>query len=731
MSKILLLAEKPSVSKAIEAVYEGNRNILKYDLVCDSFHGHLMGLKEPYEINPEWKVWKESDLPIIPDRIPYKTIDGRTAKRLADRIRYENFEYVINACDAAIEGELIFWSFYLTMKLKVPVKRYWASSNSEEGIKKALLSLRPQNKKEPLVQAAFLRARMDWLFGMNGSRALTLALGQTMALGRVMTTVENLVVKRENEILNFKEENFYEVVVVLEKDGEKFSAKIVADENGFRFKTKNEADSFVGKIGENAKVLDVVSSEKKTKAPLLLSLAGLQKLANREYGFTPDKTLEIAQSLYEKGWITYPRTDSSYLTSDMVNEIYSHVENLKKLPGYGKFAKAITKDAVLKVLSSKAYVDDSKVEDHHAIIPDAECIWKEMSEGEKKIYCIVVRQFLSIFMPEKVEKMTDITLISNKVTMKTKGKIIEDKGFGVLYKNKTFDDTVLPDIKVGDLVAVKEVNLNEGKTSPPERYTPATMIAAMQNAGRFVDDQTQKKVLAGSGGIGTAATRAEILKKLQEKEYFMLENNHYRPSELCMKVMAQIGNLDFCTPSFTAELQDRLNSFSKGGQPELKKEIDSMVAETVDVIFSTVKKLSTQKKEILGPCPLCGSPVLSGKKYYCSSNCGFYLFKTVSESDISENDLRILLEGGSLPFRNLKTKDGTKFRARLILDNEGKIRYVFPNEEPVGKCPYCEKFIKEGREVYFCDCGFAVAKKIMQADISRSDIKNIIVRLVP
>ena len=421
----LLIAEKPSVKRAVEAVYKKEAGKLPFTLDFAAFHGHLMQLLEPADYNPAWSDW--SNLPVIPDAFRYKADDVKSVNELTAKIKQGNYDFVVNACDAGREGEHIFWSFYETQGFKLPVKRFWVSSVTAPALKKALSDLRDYKDYEGLRQSAAYRAQLDWLVGMNFTRAATNRKGETTSIGRVQTPVLKLIVDRELQIRNFKPEDFYEVKGVFKVNGVDFAAThmIAPDYKETRFKKKEDADAIEAATKSKAPgtVAGTKNETKSVPAPTLYSLTELQKAANRMLKFKPDKTLSIAQKLYEDGLLTYPRTESRFLPTDMIPEIPAHISPLTSVPELAAVASGIGQAEIDRMLKGK-YVDDAGITDHHAIIPtDQTPNWASLSKDEQAVYSLVGKAFLAIFLPPYQSTVSTILVNVGGHLFKAKGNV--------------------------------------------------------------------------------------------------------------------------------------------------------------------------------------------------------------------------------------------------------------------------------------------------------------------
>lgn len=745
--KGLLIAEKPSVMRAVEGVYNTLPNSAD-TLEFAAFHGHLMKLKEPDDIKPEWgSPWSEKQLPMVPERFEYIPADPKSAGALIKRIREGGFDFLVNACDAGREGELIFWSFYEAYQLKLPVKRYWANSNTKPAIEKALRNLLPASRFEGLRTAAKIRAELDWLTGMNFTRAISVSTNSEAYVGRVMSPVQKIVVDRELEIRGFKPETFWELKAVYQTEsGETFeTVRLLPPKHvETRHPSKEEAEKVRLALQSSAKVVRVKETERTIHAPTLFSQTELQKSANKTYKLSPDKTLAIAQKLYEEGLITYPRTESRYLPSDMVPEIPAHLRALYRVPDIGDFAKRVTAADIGRATTGKTYVDDGRIEDHHAIIPtDQEPEWAELGEDEQKIYYLIARQFVAIFMPPYRAKTTAVLVQDGKILFRADGIVELDKGYTALAKGAKSKEARLPELREGQSVALAGSKVTESVTKPPPRYTPDTLLAAMQNAGKFVSDANQRAVLREAAGLGTAATRAPILKKMIDHGDLVLEKNQYRPSEYAIGFVRHYGGREFCSPAMTANWEEKLRAVERGSYPgDLRREIREYVAQEVATLLSMQADLRPLRFPCVGACPKCGNDVLSKKSYYvCKSYkaeedpCDFIVPKLILGAGVSEEEMGLLLDGQRTVLKELTKKDGTKFKAAFYINEKQEIGLAFPRREDaegLGECPCCRKgIVVEGKDYYVCTrrsngCAYAQNKSVMGASLTPGDMKTLL-----
>ncbi len=680
--KGLVLAEKPSLMRAIQSAYRHDRFSFQLDFA--SFHGHLMELAEPGDYNPTWARWTLEALPMIPEHFCYLPQDRRGVSALLRTIRSGGYDFLVNACDAGREGELIFWSFYEANGLTLPVARLWSSTTVEKDLQKALHDLRPASEFDNLRASSRFRAEFDWLVGMNFSRAISLKTGRTSNIGRVVTPTLKMVVDRELEIRAFVSQPFWEVSVPLEKDGMAFSATaLVPPENReTRFPEKSAAEGILSAIGAEGVVESVACRRRSTPAPTLYSTLTLQKDASRYFRFRASRTDSLAQDLYEAGFISYPRTECRFLPTSLVPEIPRLLKSLEKLPALEPALRQVTPEAVRTATRGRRYVDDSRLTDHHAIIPTtADLNPDTLSPDHRRLYELIAKRFLSIFLPPYVVDSTVAVIDSNGVKLKAVGRVVVQKGFSVLYQD-TSRETPLPSLCRGEKVRAGTPRLKEGKTAPPDRYTEETLLDAMANAGRFVSAAEQRAILKETAGLGTGATRAGILQKLESTGMCRVEKKTYYPTEFGMQLIGTIGDRDISSPSLTAQWEGRLRDLEENGHPEVFQAamLDYIRRETADLVEHIDTDLSAAGAVAFGTCPLCGGTVYAtDRAYQCgngrsqTSPCPFSLRKKAMGVTITDQDMKALLAGGPTRPKHLKFQSGKQLTAPLILSPTGKV----------------------------------------------------------
>ncbi len=757
----LVLAEKPSLMRAIQSAYKSESpGSFGFDLDFAAFHGHLMALAQPADYNPDWKKWKIEDLPIIPDPFKYLPSDGESVRKILAKISGGHYDFVVNACDAGREGELIFWSFYEANKLTLPVKRLWSSTTVESDLKAALHHLRDSSEPELayLRASSKFRAEFDWLAGMNFSRAVALKTKKKVNIGRVVTPTLKMVVDRENEIRNFKPETFYEITAVMDKAGEKFPGAVLVPPNNkqMRFSDRAEAEKVLKLIGPTGTVTSVDSKKKAVKSPTLYSTLELQKDANKYFKFRSTKTDAIAQELYEAGYISYPQTECRFIPTSLVPDIPKLLKPLEAFPELKAGLALVTPAAIAAATKGKDYVDNSKLTDHHAIIPTTATFDPSvLNDDQRKIYLLVAKRFLSIFLPPYTTAATTALIESNGVTLKANGRVVLDKGFSMLYQDKS-KDVPLPALAKGDSVNIAKPSIKTGETKPPDRYTDQTLLDAMANAGKFVTAAEQRAILKETAGLGTGATRSSILEKLEKTGMVTIEKSHFIPTDFGMTLIATIQERDICSPALTAKWEERLRTLEeKGDSAAFKKAmLEYIQAETADILANVSADLSAYDSETVGACPVCGKPVIAGKKYFRCINykkdpapCTFVVSReSFMGASISVSDMKALLAGKMTAEKTLTTKDKRQFKIPLVI-KEGRVAPAFgdskgdstalhkenlKNITGICNCPLCGKGqVYLAKNYYLCTnrsngCQLTIGKEICSAPISPEDANTLV-----
>ncbi|EML6324281.1 DNA topoisomerase III [Bacillus cereus] len=628
MAKSVVIAEKPSVARDIARVLkcdkkgngylEGSKYIVTWAL------GHLVTLADPESYDVKYKKWNLEDLPMLPERLKLTVIKqtGKQFNAVKSQLLRKDVNEIIVATDAGREGELVARWIIDKVKLNKPIKRLWISSVTDKAIKDGFANLKPGKAYDNLYASAVARSEADWYIGLNATRALTTRFNAQLNCGRVQTPTVAMIASREDEIKNFKAQTYYGIEAqTMEK------LKLTwQDANGnSRSFNKEKIDGIVKSLDKhNATVVEIDKKQKKSFSPGLYDLTELQRDANKKFGYSAKETLNIMQKLYEQHKVlTYPRTDSRYISSDIVGTL---PERLKAC-GVGEYRPFAHKVLQKPIKPNKSFVDDSKVSDHHAIIPTEGYVnFSAFTDKERKIYDLVVKRFLAVLFPAfEYEQLTLRTKVGNE-TFIARGKTILHAGWKEVYENRFEDDDVtddvkeqiLPHIEKGDTLTVKLLMQTSGQTKAPARFNEATLLSAMENPTKYMDTQNKQlaDTLKSTGGLGTVATRADIIDKLFNS--FLIEK---RGKDIHItskgRQLLDLVPEELKSPTLTGEWEQKLEAIAKG---KLKKEVfisemKNYTKEIVSEIKSSDKKYKHDNISTKS-CPDCGKPMLevNGKK---------------------------------------------------------------------------------------------------------------------
>ncbi|MEK4244264.1 DNA topoisomerase III [Psychrobacillus sp. FSL K6-2684] len=628
MVKSIVLAEKPSVARDIAKVLkchkkgngylEGDKYIVTWAL------GHLVTLADPESYDVKYKTWNLDDLPMLPEKLKLTVIkqSSKQFNAVKSQLSRGDVNEIIIATDAGREGELVARWIILKAKVNKPIKRLWISSVTDKAIKDGFANLKPGKDYENLYNAAVARSEADWFLGLNSSRALTTKHNAQLNCGRVQTPTLAIIAAREDEIKNFKPQTYYGI----EADTSVVKLTWQDSKGNSRSFNKEKIDSIVKSLGsQDVKVVDTVRKSKKSFAPGLYDLTELQRDANKLFGYSAKETLNIMQKLYELYKVlTYPRTDSRYLSSDIVSTL---PERLKAC-GVGEYRSIVNKILTKPIKASKSFVDDSKVSDHHAIIPTEEYVnLSAFSDKERKIYDLVVKRFLAVLFPaHEYEQITVHTKIGNEKFI-AKGKTVLLAGWKEVYSNRYDDEEqtdevkeqILPHLELGQVLKTNLIIQTSGQTTPPARFTEATLLSAMENPTKYMETSDKKlaDTLKSTGGLGTVATRADIIDKLFNS--FMIEKRGGKDVFITSKgrQLLDLVPVELRSPATTAEWEQKLELIAKG---KLKKEvfINEMKQHTQDIVNEIKVSDKKYKHDNISSktCPDCGKPMLevNGKK---------------------------------------------------------------------------------------------------------------------
>ncbi|MCI0766543.1 DNA topoisomerase III [Bacillus sp. TL12] len=628
MAKSLVLAEKPSVARDIANVLkcnkkgngflEGDKYIVTWAL------GHLVTLADPEMYDKKYQKWNLEDLPMLPDRLKLSVIkqSGKQFNSVKSQLNRNDVNEIIIATDAGREGELVARWIIAKSKVNKPIKRLWISSVTDKAIKDGFNNLKPGKAYENLYFAAVARSEADWYIGLNATRALTTKYNAQLNCGRVQTPTVAMIAAREDEIKNFKPQVYYGIEA--QTDSVKLTWQDTKGNN--RNFNKEKIDSIVKSLDkQNATVVEIDKKQKKSFSPGLYDLTELQRDANTKFGYSAKETLNIMQKLYEQHKVlTYPRTDSRYISSDIVGTL---PERLKAC-GVGEYRSLAHKVLQKPIKPNKSFVDDSKVSDHHAIIPTEGYVnFSAFTDKERKIYDLVVKRFLAVLFPAfEYEQLTLRTKVGNE-TFIARGKTILHAGWKEVYENRFEDDDatdevkeqLLPRIEKGDTLTIKLIMQTSGQTKPPARFNEATLLSAMENPTKYMDTQNKQlaDTLKSTGGLGTVATRADIIDKLFNS--FLIEKRGGKDIYITSKgrQLLELVPEELRSPATTAEWEQKLELIAKG---KLKKDafINEMKQHTKEIVAEVKASDKKYKHDNISTksCPDCGKPMLevNGKK---------------------------------------------------------------------------------------------------------------------
>lgn len=641
MKKTLVLAEKPSVGRDIARVLKCNKKANGYlegtDYIVTWALGHLVTLAEPEYYDKKYKTWSMEDLPMLPEEL--KLIVIRQSSRQYNTVKQQMYRKdvgdIVIATDAGREGELVARWIIDKAGVRKPLKRLWISSVTDKAIRDGFKNLRDGREYENLYASAEARAAADWYVGINGTRTLTCKYNAQLSCGRVQTPTLAIIRVREEEIRDFKPQTFYGITAIAD------NLKLVWQDsktNNTRIFDKDKCDRILSKLnGQDAKVIEVNRKRKKSYAPRLYDLTELQRDANKIFGYSAKETLSIMQRLYEHHKIlTYPRTDSRYISSDVVDTLKDRLKACSVGP-YSRLSANILRG---QIRANKSFVDNSKVSDHHAIIPTEQRVTlSSLSDRERKIYDLVVKRFLAVLYPPFEYEQTTIKAKIGSEIFIAKGKIVLYPGWKEVYDNNFEDeegeddilDQTLPNIDKGDALKVLDISQTSGETKPPAPFTEATLLSAMENPMKYMqgEKKTLIKIIEETGGLGTVATRADIIEKLFNS--FLIEKRGksiYTTSK--GRQLLELVPDDLKSPVLTAEWEQKLSLISKG---LLNK--DDFIAEMKDYTKAIVREIKNSDSKfrhdnITGnKCPECGKYMLEvntkkGKMLICQDReCGY------------------------------------------------------------------------------------------------------------
>jgi DNA topoisomerase-3 len=770
MSKRLIIAEKPSVAADIARALGGFARKGDYyesdDYVLSSAVGHLLELVLPEEFDVKKGKWSFARLPVIPPHFDLAPIE-KSKDRLNLLLRLmkrKDVTGLINACDAGREGELIFRYLAQHARAKKPVERLWLQSMTPQSIREGFSRLRPDKEMLPLADAAKSRSEADWLVGINGTRAMTAFNSKEggfylTTVGRVQTPTLAILVEREDKIRAFTARDYWEVHARFgakagDYPGRWFDPAFRKDEDGERKAERIWDAAHAAAVVAACRGKKGIATEE-TKAatqlsPLLFDLTSLQREANGRFGFPARMTLSLAQALYEKHKVlTYPRTDSRALPEDYLGTVKETLKVLGDTDAFSTFARQVLKQGWVK--PNKRIFDNTKISDHFAIIPTLQTP-KHLNEAEQKLYDLVVRRFLAVFFPAaEYLQTTRITRVGEH-QFKTEGRVLQNAGWLAVYGRAAGEEAQgLAPIEPGEQVTVAEVAEQANQTKPPPRYTEATLLSAMEGAGKLVEDDELRAAMEAKG-LGTPATRAATIEGLIREEYVNREGRELVPTPKAFSLLFALHMLhlvELASPELTGEWEHKLKLIEAGKltREEFMKQINALVKKVVaiiktgeipDVVYATVS----------APCPKCGGVVQENYRKFQCQKCDFSIWKVTSGREWSPDEVAELITKRSVgPLTGFRSRQGKPFSAVVKLNDELKAEFDFgqgsgeaeeapdfSGQEPLGPCPKCGQRVYEHGMAYTCEkavgpkrsCDFRSGRMILQQPIEREQMKKLL-----
>jgi len=772
MGKALIIAEKPSVAIDIAKALGGFKKVTdgkdfyqeSANYVLSSAVGHLVELCLPNELDKKKGKWSFANLPIIPDEFSLKPIE-RTEPRLRllkKLMKRDDIDRLVNACDAGREGELIFRYIVKLAKCKKPIERLWLQSMTQTSIRDGFEHLRPGRQLEDLAAAAVCRSESDWLVGINGTRALTAFNSrnggfQLTPVGRVQTPTLAIVVERDQKIKAFVPKGYWEVHATFGAEAGQYPGRWFkedfareegeSDKKAERLWTAAEAEAIVTKCRGKS---GIVTEEKKPASqlsPLLYDLTTLQREANGRLGLSAKRTLQLAQRLYEHHKVlTYPRTDSRALPEDYFDTVKKTLTAMKGT-NLGVHASKILSEGWLK--PSKRIFNNAKISDHHAIIPTLESIEK-LDEFERKVYDMVAKRFLAVFFPAaQFEVTTRITRVEGE-PFRTDGKILRDPGWMAVYgREEQMDDgeAALVAVKDNETVKTESIEARGLETRPPARFTEATLLSAMEGAGKLVDDEELREAMAAKG-LGTPATRAAVIEGLLYEEYLRREGREITSTPKASALMELLQAVDIpalTSPEMTGEWEYKLKQMERGELPR-----DRFMSEIVDLTQKIVERAKNFEESGFTAKPLGfnapnGQPMVETLRHYQTEDGKVQLRKVVAGRLLEPSEAKELLEKRLIgPLQGFRSRLGRPFAAAVKLNDANETEFVFDNapigadgakldldtQEVIATCPVCGGRVFETMMSFACEntfgdaptCKMKVGKLILLQPIDRTQV---------
>lgn len=803
MGRTLIITEKPSVAKEYAKILNVNNNGDGYidsdQYVISWCVGHLVEMSYPDKYDERYGTWNLDDLPFLPETYKYEVIDN-VKKQFHVLKKYMNdpsIDQIYYGGDSGREGEYIGRLVRMLAGVRAGIveKRIWIDSFTESEIRRGIAEAKPLSDYDNLYYSAVERAKEDFATGINFTRALTLSyrgfvnnklnlnLEKPLTVGRVMTCVLGMVVDRERAIKNFVAKDYYKIKALLQapagevtlrwksaEGSEMFNSPLLYNEEGFI--KEEDANSFISKLMPAINIDSVQTKDEKKNPPFLFNLAELQNECSKRFKISPDETLQIAQTLYEKKYTTYPRTDARVLSTAVASEIATNISKLKSYGGeIGGFCEEVLDSGSYKGIGKTKYTDDSKIVDHYAIIPTGDTFGLAgLADLEQKILELICRRFLSIFYPAAVYSKTTVKASAQNGVYKEgfsgSAKTLTDPGFfkvtGLPKKDKDDkDDKEEGEEDGGNIGALKSLadassvpssyDIDKATTQPPKRYTSGSIILAMENAGKLIEDDDLRATIEGSG-VGTSATRAETLKKLNRLEYIRTEKKTQAlfATEIGETLYDVVDGIlpDLLKPEMTARWEKGLDMIAKGtlDRHEYDKKIRAYVTKNVENIKAKASELPASERftnEVICKCPSCGKDIVKGKKsYYCLG----YKEKDADGNPLCKVGVQIDMSGAKLTAAKLTADDAKAVFGGAIISkkmknekgewmqrlkyNPATLKVEFFNDavDSKFKCPKCGKAIKDYGNSLKCGCGLSIWKSPGDVKLTEKDISDLLTK---
>lgn len=725
-SLTLVVAEKPSVArdiaralsrdgdkmKARQGFLEGETHVVTWAI------GHLLELAEPEDYDPALKRWRLEDLPIVPEVFRLKPI-ARTKSQLdvvLALLRSPAFGHVVNACDAGREGELIFRHLMEASGSALPVRRLWISAMTDEAIREGFAGLGEGRDYEDLEAAARCRSESDWLVGINATRGMTRKCGVLLSVGRVQTPTLAILAEREREIQAFVPEKYWEVEATFDSLAGSAAPPGSSDASSRtyrgtwfgpeatdgRLRDRERAAAIAARVSGRAGTVESVERRRKNQAPpLLYDLTQLQRDMNRRHGFSASRTLSLAQDLYEKyKVITYPRTDSRFLGGKIIPLLAATMRAVAGVSEALAAAAAPLLEAGKLPITGRQ-VNDSRVRDHHAIIPTLKAAQAAKLRGDhQKVFDAVARRFLAAFYPPAVLEDTTVVTAVEGETFRSRGRVVVERGWlaveeagwltgsaGRADGEAAAEQPDLPALEERQPVRALQAEVLDKETKPPPRYTEASLLQVMETAGKLVDDEELQEAMK-ERGIGTPATRAAIIERLIEVGYLDRDRRALVATPKGFELVAVIPTRDLVSPALTGQWEAKLRQVERGdlGRAEFMAEIQAFVARMVSEVRElNAEGLAARMQRNLGKCPKCGADVVENRKAYTCSRwkegCDFHVWKVIAGRLIRPLETaKLIAEGRTYLLRGFRSKAGRRFAAFLVLTDEG-VKFAFPERK--------------------------------------------------